>query len=694
LRRSRGQVALALNIVIAIFVVGSLGLVSYEMSRILLAREQLKHCLELASLAGGASIASTSATGVTAQTQATTIALNILNMNSVLGQGLNGHVNVCTSVAALNPAPGQTSVYFEFDDPITKAPPAAGAQGNVLRVYGAYAYPLFAGGFGSIGVNTYTLLAEAMAGMPALDLIIVDNTSGSMDDQTNVTMVRRHWDQVTGNNIIYSIPESGPGGGADGPINGVVCPNIAGSQVNGIPPQNLDAAGDPRTSNCPKEFSEVGSLGTTVPLRGITNGSGPGDAPPGGPPSGGVGMGGLAAGPGYVGEAPPGNVTLLPDTHTAPVSAPASTPFSAPASATSFKPAWTGAILSAVADAIVPPAYAHYTNAGIMDYETANTYGASTSLFTDLVVNLDGNQTFGGYISPNFPGYPFPSLDYLVEASRGTMENGGTAPTAWISNGLNGASKDGYQKVYQAIAYGKLQPKATIETALNNFMTKVSQTSDCHFGFVAFADRAGTSPADTYNAPMVSSFYPVAGNTIVALPHVPLTAASNNVASITTLLTPPKDIGGPPLMAPNGGCNLADGLTQAYADLTGAGTRTGAMKAIVVLTDKVPTRDLAGNKYDPTSNSAALADAITVASQCSKQGIPIFMVTLDQTPGQQMTPYLQTQYSDSAPGGLVNTAGHGGALYINNWVNQNSGSVNLNGSFNNVVRQLCKIVQG
>ncbi|MBS1999191.1 MAG: hypothetical protein JSS86_22850, partial [Cyanobacteria bacterium SZAS LIN-2] len=72
MRNCRGQVALALNIVIAIFIVGSLGMVSYEMSRILLAREQLKNCLELASLAGGTAMASTSATGAAARTQSQT----------------------------------------------------------------------------------------------------------------------------------------------------------------------------------------------------------------------------------------------------------------------------------------------------------------------------------------------------------------------------------------------------------------------------------------------------------------------------------------------------------------------------------------------------------------------------------------------------------------------------------------------
>ncbi len=80
-RKATGQVALAFNLVLAIFVVGSLGLVSYEMSRILLAREQLKHCLELSALGGGTEMASTNLTGTAAQTAANSAAINILRMN-------------------------------------------------------------------------------------------------------------------------------------------------------------------------------------------------------------------------------------------------------------------------------------------------------------------------------------------------------------------------------------------------------------------------------------------------------------------------------------------------------------------------------------------------------------------------------------------------------------------------------------
>jgi hypothetical protein len=251
---TRGQAALALNIVLTIFVVGTLGMVTYEISRILLAREQLRNCLEMASLAGGAAMASSNATGSAAQNESKTVAMNLLQMNSVLGSSLHGNVTIGSSATALNPTPGKTEVYFEFVDPVTKQPVASNQQANVLRVHGAYAYPLFAGGFGAIGVSTYTFTAQAMSGMPALDLVILDNTSGSMDDQTPVTLIRRHWDQSSNDRIIYTQPGAGPGPGNQGTIAGMFCPPLTGSQVNGLPPQNLEAGGDPRLAIAPKSL--------------------------------------------------------------------------------------------------------------------------------------------------------------------------------------------------------------------------------------------------------------------------------------------------------------------------------------------------------------------------------------------------------------------------------------------------------
>ncbi|MBS1998769.1 MAG: hypothetical protein JSS86_20735 [Cyanobacteria bacterium SZAS LIN-2] len=69
------------------------------------------------------------------------------------------------------------------------------------------------------------------------------------------------------------------------------------------------------------------------------------------------------------------------------------------------------------------------------------------------------------------------------------------------------------------------------------------------------------------------------------------------------------------------------------------------------------------------------------------------MVTIDQANGQ-MSSYMRVQYSDTSPDGLVNKAGHGGALYINPFNDPTTGAPGLNGSFNNVLRQLTTLVQG
>lgn len=673
-QRSRaGQVALSLNIVLSIFVVGSLGLMCYEVSRILLAREQLRHCLELTALGGGVAMASTSQSGTLAQTEAKTVALNMLKKNAVLGQPLTTSVVEVTSVSALNPTPGQVQVFFEFDDPITKAPVAAGQDSGVLKVYGAYAYPLFSGGFGSIGVNTYTLVSEATAGMPALDVVIVNGSSGSMDDQTRVTMVRRYWDQDTNDRINYPVPTPG-GVPSEGTIASLICVRPSGSNLNGMEPQNLDAAGDDDVARCPKEFSETGAAGRTVPLRGLTLDAPPGDAPP----SAGVGLGGMTRGPGDTQHsfamAPRPRRDLTLQGERADIGA----------------PSFYTASLKAMPSIFEQPAFAHFTSAGDLAPSSENPWGADLSLFTDMVVNLDRNTHFGGYTDPN--GFAFPTIDYLVEASRGNLEDGNVSPNAWVSTNLDSQVRVGYKEAYDLAAYKCLEPKITVESSLKNFMNKLVRSSDCHFSFVAFADRAGTNPNDFYKEQKISWAYPAAGKVKVRLPMVSLDPSASNYTTVTDILTPPANRGFG-LYVPNGGSNLAAGLTSAYNELTGPGSRTGAVKAIVVMTDKVPTRDLAGNIFaDPSANGQAIADAVAVADRCKAKGIPIFVVALDQD-GQQ-TNWLNAQFSEQNGAGLCSHAAHGGQLYIDRWVDPTTTLGTLNKNFNTVARQLLTLVQG
>jgi hypothetical protein len=670
MRKPKGQVAISLNLAITVFVVGSLGLVAFEFSRILLARDQLKHCLELSALAGGATMASTSLNTNAAQQEATTVATNILKMNSILGQNLSPNVGVVANQSQLTPTAGKLMVTYEFDDPITKLP---SATGSVLKVYGAYAYPLLSGGFGAIGVSVYTLVAQVSAGLPSVDMVVVYSNDAAMDDQAPVTMVRRYWDPTVPN-IAYYIPN--PGSPSNGSISGLVCSPMLGTDVNGLPPQNLDAAGDPKTANCPKQFSETGPTGKTMPLRGLTNtGTAPGDAPPS---VGGMGLQ-LNQAPGNTRDSFAYDPQILNRRGTN---------------------SWLRQLASRLSNIhLEQPAEAWFTAGPNFGTGSYNPWNADPSMFTDLVVNIDGNSTFGGVnsssgaASSSFTTFSFPDISYLVEASRGNLENNGIGPNVHVDNSLASSSVPGYQQAYQCLAYQCLEPKTTLETALRNFMTKVQQTSNCHFAFVAFNDRAGLSPTDSLSSWNVSWAYPVAGLTSYLLPKIPLAQQSNQAKTISTLLTPPTN-NVTPLFVPNGGSNLADGLQQAYNELTGPNSRTGAMKVIVLVTDKVPDRDLAGNVYTtPGSNGPALSDALTVASLCKQQGIPIFTMAVDQT-GGQMTPFFQSQFSDTATGGLVNTAGSGGALYINNFANKTSGASTFAGNFNNIVRQLTALLRG
>jgi hypothetical protein len=59
-----------------------------------------------------------------------------------------------------------------------------------------------------------------------------------------------------------------------------------------------------------------------------------------------------------------------------------------------------------------------------------------------------------------------------------------------------------------------------------------------------------------------------------------------------------------------------------------------------------------------------------------------------------MTPYFNSEFSDTTAGGLVNTAGHGGVLYVVQWANPATSVNDLTSNFNNVVRQLMTLVAG
>ncbi len=718
-RRSRrktreiGQIATALNLFIGLMIVGVLAIFAYELSRILLVREQLKTCVDIAALSGEGTLLSSTQPFTTAQSEAQQTALTMFGRNTILGSSMNSVTQVA-SPTALAPPAGQAQLYFEWIDPVSGT--VGGPTSNVLRVTGAYSYQVFGGSFMGIGNTVYTVAVGTTASLPAIDLYVCLDLSSSMDDQTPVTWVQRYWDPTANGGVgapKYGVPVGPPSGSGTLATSG--CPTLNGQPQNGLPPQNLDASQSANAVPCNKCFSEVQAVNyptaQTAPLRGLTDmGAPPGDHPP---PQG-VGTGGLVVGSPAGGHGKYSALTFHVKEQDSfdPILERADGEKETESGSAGGVERSDGAVEESdeisneenITDGPqqrkgigVRKAYAH---PDAMPWEAvASAQGTSPSYppctFTHLIVNIDGNIPFGGYSAM---GYNYPTLGSVVEASIGNLESSAAASAAGLDlTALGVTPQAGYQTAYQILAAQQVQPLATVENTLNTFITKIRYSTDPHFGFVAFTDVAGNAPADRYYDYNVSWAYPQGGIGNFPLPAYHVSQANNNYAQISSTLTIPTTNGPTSnMLVASGGTNTAQALANALNHLSPSGgastTRQGAARAIVLVTDGLPTFDLSGNGYNtpPPANTPAQNDAQTIANQASAAGIPIYVVALSQSGA--LDGYMDTTYSDTAPGGLSYISGHGAKYYRVDWNSPNQTSKDLNAVFGNVARQLCSLV--
>ncbi len=114
-----------------------------------------------------------------------------------------------------------------------------------------------------------------------MDIVVVFDVSGSIDDQTPITMVKRMWNGSGKIDYVITSTKSGSpaGGTAEGTIFDIVGPPPTGTGFNGTAPQDLSSA----ASGCsyPLYFSENSGNGThaAVGLRGSSDNSPPGNKP-------------------------------------------------------------------------------------------------------------------------------------------------------------------------------------------------------------------------------------------------------------------------------------------------------------------------------------------------------------------------------------------------------------------------------
>ncbi len=587
---------------LAFVLLPALFVLTFETVRLILAQQQLKNATDAAALTAVATLASQDNTDpTTAHQNSEAAAVKVFKQNVVLGVALT-NTALETGPPSSPLSEGDASVYFEFLDPNTLAVlPISNPNAKIVRTHSTLGCSLAFKNYTSLVLNMreFNISAQAEGAVPVLDLVLCMDVSGSIDDQTPITLVERQWDRTT-NKLIYELP-GGTCTVPAGTIYDVVQPPPTGTSVNAVAPQCLENA----YSNGGAYFSEF--LGAYLGTPGMRSLHGYPD----------------------VGQ-PPGNYT--------------------PGGGTA------------------------------VDYNATFHYGE----FTDLVVNLDGNPSFGGC---TVSGYSFPNYAVLVEAARGNLENTSVFNSSKASTGITSVSpRSGYQQAYLQAAQQLLQPINSAKSAALTFTDIINTNTNAHFGFEAFADGIGSTTTqtvsgfytiDTNNGYAPSSYagYGVAQN--FPMPYIQTDKNQSNYTSVNQAINS---------CVAMGGTNIGAAIDGAVKILSSSSyTRTGSYKAIVLFTDGEPT---ATPSYPGPLDSDPDTNARKAAQEASAAGIPVYTIGLAQNsaivPGE--TAILNDTNSDPSTGGIAAIAGHGGTF---NLVTDNS---NLRAAFEKIARHLVQLV--
>lgn len=257
-----------------------ISLLSFEVIHACSVRDQLRSACESASLAGAARLASSDQHDPV-QTHNDTIAAAVqaFRANAINGHPLTNAAQV--SVEDHNPAGNEAGIFVQLLDPNSTPPnqPVAigDPNGRIVRVLGSFGLKPVFGVFCHLP-GPYTIRGVGFGQVPQLDMVMCFDVSGSIDDQTPVTLVKRYWDASAGR-VRYDITDAKPGaptlnGKAQGRIYDILDPPATGTNFGGTFPQDLSEAHNGGNGR-PLDFSPA--------LRGNPNQA----APPGNYPAGG-----------------------------------------------------------------------------------------------------------------------------------------------------------------------------------------------------------------------------------------------------------------------------------------------------------------------------------------------------------------------------------------------------------------------
>lgn len=298
------------------------------------------------------------------------------------------------------------------------------------------------------------------------------------------------------------------------------------------------------------------------------------------------------------------------------------------------------------------------------------TWGNQT--FTDLVVNIDGNKTFGGF---TYKGYAFPDIATLVEASRGNLENSSVFTSSGASTGVPSTVKPmaGYKNAYVEIARKNIHPLYDAQVACQDFFTIMNNNTDGHFCVVDFTSTAGNSATDGLTMDNIDPSFSAGGSSKFQNHLISLDSTQDKYDAVMADIASTTAVSG---------TNIGDAVDTAVQQLSGSGARKGAKKFIIVFTDGQPT---AGTPL----SSDPWANARLAAVNAKNKGIPIYTIGLAQVPAiiPGETAILNDTNSNQTNGGIAAIAGNGGKFWL---VTSNA---NLRLTFENLARQLVQLVK-
>lgn len=240
IRGASGQAVALPMIIIALTIILVIGMFSFEVGRIAIARDQLQSATEAAALAGAAAMAGSANTDIAvAQQEAKDAAKRVFRDNEIFG----GLLLFSQETQSAPIFPGSASLVFQFLDPNNNnAPvPEGDPRGKAFEVRSDYALASLAGQVIGLKNSVTRIQAKSSGGVGELDVVLCFDCSNSMRFNTLTTVVNRRFNTSTGK-IDYNIL-------AERSI----------SPTGGIAPQDL---------------------GVNAALRGQTNNSLPGNTPP------------------------------------------------------------------------------------------------------------------------------------------------------------------------------------------------------------------------------------------------------------------------------------------------------------------------------------------------------------------------------------------------------------------------------